>query len=440
MKKSFCISEGYGGGHHKQREEVREMRYIQNVIVFIVLFFFFPTGPIIVGTSCASEWQQSLEQKFDVVETFDDIDDWLVHSGTGDVYIELNPGDFPTKNNGTAPSMWCYYSRWSDTLSPAGQLWIGDFGAGTRWGSGGKSAVIDLSNTEGPSRIGVYFGDGSDDSGYSEIYVFYMTKISASQWPTQCVKDGADVGCMSAGGTGVYEAGKNYSYWSGWKFSDIGTGWNSCQKWNGGVPSFNDRYGDSSVLVGILLYNYGPIPRVDGKPGQKQNIVLNLSVDGPSQKWEECNNDRSVTDTWIVPNDSGPTRVTGRGLGTAIITDDWMGVEFHYRVEKTAGTSRDGLMEAWIYTKDGDVLRSAHVEGVNFIKEANQGHKFNRFFFGGNNSGAYLWGPTMQAPYYVDDFIVHGSRIGPTYFSIAVSSLAPAAPKNLRITGQSNKK
>ena len=60
----------------------------------------------------------------------------------------------------------CYYSKWAKPQSVAEKNWIGNFGEGMYMGVGGKSAIIDLSGTEGPSRLGTYFGNGSSDSGY----------------------------------------------------------------------------------------------------------------------------------------------------------------------------------------------------------------------------------------------------------------------------------
>ena len=379
----------------------------------------------------ADVWQETLDQHFDIAETFNDLQDWYgtTHSsGVGDTHADDHPDRFPKKTDGT-PSMWCYYSKWTEP-SASDQNWIGNFGPGTYWGTGGKSAIIDLSSTRGPSRLGTYFGNGDTNSGYKELYVFYMVKISRKQWPTSC---GCSVANCNCGNTGTYSEGQNYSYWGSWKFNTIGTGWNTCKEWNGSSPpDFADRYGDSNLISSIKVNNYGPIPKLDGRPEQKQNLVLEMAIHRAPQDKTKAAPDENTQITSL----SG-TAVDMTGKGGAVITDEWMGVEFHYKLETQAGSSYNGKFEAWIYNKDGEALRAFYIEGVNFLPSSGSGHRFNRFFLGGNNSKAYKWGPTMEAPYSVDDFIVDDSRIGPTYFSLQgetpPSTGKPKAPANLKI-------
>jgi len=62
-------------------------------------------------------------------------------------------------------------------------------------------------------------------------------------------------------------------------------------------------------------------------------------------------------------------------------------------------------------------------------------HAFNKFVWGGNRGEPDFTGRTdghATSPdaghVFIDDIIVHGSRIGPTYFG-----LIPSPPRNLRI-------
>ncbi len=379
--------------------------------------------------------QECLEQQFDIVETFDELQDWYgtsydPGSSKGDIFADDFPDDFPKKTNGDT-SMWCYYSKWSDHPASGEKYWIDDFGQGTHFGAEGKSALIDLSNIIGPSRIGFYFGNGESNSGYKDIYVFYMTKISRKQWPTRCEKSGNSVTC-SAGGTGVYKDGKDYSYWGSWKFNTIGIGWNTCKEWKGSVPDHEHRYGSAEIIPHIKANNYGPIPRLDNKPEQKQNLIFvvhfNSHENGPTQS------EASVSGEDIKITNITKEKISWDGKGGAIITDEWMGVEFHYTLEEPA-SSGGGKMEAWIYNEKGESLRAFYVEGVNYLPASENGHRFNRFFFGGNNSNSYTWGPTMEAPYYVDDLIISGNRIGPKYFELLGFDNARTLPQpqNLRI-------
>jgi len=317
--------------------------------------------------------------------------------------------------------MWCYYSNWSNPPAVK-KPWISNFGSATHFKTEGKTAIIDLSSTDGPGRLGTYFGTGESTSGYKDLYLFYMVKISRKQWPTRCESGGAEVGCSSAG-IGIYEDGKDYGYWGSWKFNNIGIGWNSCQKWNGSVPDHDHRYGSIEINPHIKVNNYGPIPRLDGKAGQLQNLVLMLQYSahegGPTQNTSKIFGGED-TDITFPSEGTAITNFGWEAKGCAIITDEWMGIEFHYTLEEPAGAG-NGKMEAWIYNKNGESLPSFYVEGINYLPTSQSGHRFNKFFFGGNNSNAYSWGPTMQAPYYVDDFILDSERVGPRYFGLDLS-------------------
>lgn len=401
--------------------------------VFVFLSAFFLTV-FVCGISWAGTWQEQLEENFDIAETFNGLQDWYGTKYSPDdsikeIFSDNHPDDFPKKVDGT-PSVWGYYSKAND---PSGgeKYWIGNFGKETYFGAEGKSAVIDLSNIRGPSRLGTYFGNGESNSGYEEIYIFYMIKVTSNQWPTQCEKDGKPYKCQGDVPLGIYEHGQDYAFWASWKFNSIGSGFNSPRNWNGSVIDPNHPYGDSEIVPYIRLYNYGPIPRLDGKEGQiKNNLVLNMEIRRISQPGTEAElvSSEDVRITEIREN-----TITWACTGCALIADEWMGVEFQYTLEDPAG-SGNGEAKAWIYNKNGESKQAFSIKGVNFLPKSGQGHKFNRFFFGGNNSYSYTWGPTMEAPYYVDDFIIHKSRIGPTYFGLLKGNEVLAAPANLRIT------
>ena len=409
----------------------------QSLKCLFVLFLFTIVVCELNLSYAQSEWQASLEQHFDIVETFDDLEDWYgtkynPASSINDIFADDYPDDFPKKSSDGAPSMWCYYSKGNEHPPSGERYWIHDFGEGTRWQTEGKSAVIDLSGINGPSRIGTYIGNGDTNSGYKDIYVFYMVKIARNQWPTECKKDdGTSVSCIGGGPLGIYEEGKDYSYWAVWKFNNIGLGWNTCKKWDGSVFDHEHRYGYTEIIPHIRLNNYGPLPRLDGKPEQKQNLILYASIitheNGPVQQSGKI----AGEDINIV--ESKETAVKWEGKGCAVITDEWMGVEFHYKLEEPAGAG-NGKMEAWIYNKTGEFLRSFYIEGVNYLPASENQHQFNKFFLGGNNSNSYSWGPTMEAPYYVDDLIISGSRIGPKYFDLlGYDNANNPPPQNLRI-------
>jgi hypothetical protein len=376
------------------------------------------------GTAGAGNWEQTLSERFDVVETFDDLQDWpkdpyALSPGGG--YAFENPDDFPKESDGTS-SMWCYFTKYDEANSAL--PWIGNFGPETHFATKGKTAVIDLSNKRGPSRLGTYFGDGNPNSGYSDLYFFHMAYITPNQWPTEC-----EGGCVGGGGLGTYEEGKDYAYYAVWKFHNIGSGWNNCGKWKGSKPSHDDRYGDSEVIPHIGIFNYGPIPTLDGS-AVKQNQILTLSVSRVPQDASRYSYDSETVQ--VVTDRSDYVAFLGKGVAYPG-GGQWVGFEFHYKMESPAGAG-NGVAEAWIYNQKGEYKRAYRFEGLNFLDpDVGPNHKFNRFFFGGNNSNSYTWGPTMQAPYYVDDLVIDDQRIGPTYFKLLGGEEVPSPPSQLKV-------
>ena len=73
----------------------------------------------------------------------------------------------------------------------------------------------------------------------------------------------------------------------------------------------------------------------------------------------------------------------------------------------------------WWYDADG----TEHYIGTRSVGPLftscalSEGLTLNRFFLGGNVSNTWSAGPGIKAEYYVDDFIINGSRIGPNYFA-----------------------
>lgn len=67
---------------------------------------------ISVNPSNAATWQETLEGQFDIVDTFDELQDWN-GTKTMDVYDKNN---MPLKNDSSL-SMWSYYSYWGSYLA-----------------------------------------------------------------------------------------------------------------------------------------------------------------------------------------------------------------------------------------------------------------------------------------------------------------------------------
>lgn len=127
---------------------------------------------------------------FDIMETFDDIQDWPKSIPTSDL---------PKRDDGSSTPFNVY--EYTVKAEPA-DSWIKDhrINGGYIWDplctGSGKSLCMDLSKrTEnglgdgkrwGPDRFGMYFGDGNRTSGYAdEMYVFFMVRMPSAYFPTR---------------------------------------------------------------------------------------------------------------------------------------------------------------------------------------------------------------------------------------------------------------
>ena len=263
-------------------------------------------------------------------------------------------------------SAWNYFSAWDDEIPS--QNWIGAHGDNRVW-RGSKSLCIDIGGSKGPSRFGLMMEDG-----YEDFYLFFMVNIPKNEWPTSC-----EGGSCQNGSMGTYTKGENYIWWSSWKFGNFDM--------NCSHPVCSDK-GYSEIFYftpHIRPYNYPPTDGLTIKVHSKLHVE-----------------DRYATDAGINLNG---------------YVGDWFGIEYHILQQGT-----QTLMEIWIYDKFGNATKIMKPYNWQAPDDA-VGKKWNRWFFGGNNSNTYKWGPTMQSDYYVDDFILDDQRIGPQYFDIIKDEL-----------------
>lgn len=343
--------------------------------VVSALLFIIPSWAAAFGPQSS---HKAAEWGFDFVEEFDGLQDWE-QSGCreggrrcGNRYDVDHPEDMPKLLDGTK-SAWGYFSMWNETVAPA--PWIGsETKSGRRIWRGTKSATIDMGETNyGPSRLGIYFGD----KAYKDFSVFYMVWIPKNEWPTSRGSDNV----------GVYTEGQPYMWTASWKFNnfEMDCGSAMCR---GGNP-----YGEGYITTLIQQNNYAP-----------KGMLINVD-----------------------PSTLSSSRAMD-GIVLNNLIGDWFGVE--YRITNNRDDSQ-ATMQIWIYDNKGNA--SKVMNGLTFNLSAPTSTKrWDRFMFGGNNSGVYLWGPTMQSQYYVDDLIIDaGSKgqIGPRYFSkIGAAQLAPPSP------------
>lgn len=359
----------------------------RNMVMLLVIICF--TIPLNYGIAQSQTWQETLDDNFDIVETFDNIEDWI---GTKSMDV-TDESDMPKYVKDSMPkyvnygrSIWKYYSWWG-TYPSTSNKWIADFGPDTRIGDSGKSLIIDLGSKGGPSRLGIYFGDGSPDSGYEDIYLFYMVKIPKNEWPTSIANDF----------TGTYVEGSPYTYFDSWKFGTFNLGNKAC---------LVDRDGITTPYSSFHII-----------PHLKRSSYIN-------------NGEITIK---IEPKD-GPTRAST--WTTQSIQDylpGWWGVEFHLKNVADSATTQYTQIDVWTYNpyeKDPEKVARKVLDNwkVPYTTQPFS-DKWNYFFFGGNNSKTYTWGPTMESEYYVDDFIINATRIGPKYFDLQSKKMgSPAIP------------
>jgi PKD repeat protein len=307
-----------------------------------------------------------LEWDFDFVETFDNLANWVNHDGRAGNVTDISK--MPKLEDGS-DSPWGYYSMWSDNAQT--QNWISNYGDNRVW-RGTKSACIDFEGNGGPSRFGLYFGDPSNDhpenTGYDDIYIFYMVNIRANNWPTH----------IDENKVGTYTPGEGYEWISSWKFNTLNMGAIAPHKY---ISTTDGRYSTYHIVPHLKADNYTQ----DG-----QIIVTNSLRDGENE---------------VFP---------ARGKSVDEYLDNWWGVEFHFR-NVMEGDEQVTYQDVWVYGPDGQTTQALTNARIVFESQSIS-NKWNEFYFGGNNSNTYIYGPTMQGDYYVDDFIIDDQRIGPKYF------------------------
>jgi hypothetical protein len=376
-------------------------------VFFILLCFFIPQ------MGHGATWQTSLESNFMFVETFDQLNDWYGKSGTssiGNVWKLDHPTDFPTKIGG-GDSLWAFYSDYSNTHSGP---WIGNHGAGNVW-EGTKSLKINYWNSSGPSRMAMYVGNNAPNTPaefIKEVYAFYMIKIDRGFFPDP------------------------WGWWTYVKMFVPGLGWRDGKNWGTTTESSHVSSSDtcSGTRAEATKYEYGcngPVFNLFWHGGT-QGVYYDLNDYTCYKASSNCHRYVQVIDSaidWTTYQLNIKNKVNSTpGL--------WYGVEYH-GVRSTPAGSANGVHEFWIYNADGTVNSHFAWTGlVNFTNGVDVfNHAWNRFEWGGNRSEEFSSAKT--ATNYIDDIIIHKSRIGPTYFSLKQGGGASSpisAPKELKIS------
>lgn len=348
-----------------------------------------------------ADWEENLKSNFDIVDTFDNLNDW--RGGTGYHY---DVGTLPKKNDGS-PSIWTYYTN----DMPAVDDWIKDHGSTYRWNSSGKSLCINYNNFVGgiagygPSRLGTFFGNGDPKSGYKKIYVFFMLKFHP--------------GFFSMSGANTFELVGTC------KFLDILTGFTAPDTWGTeaergqvcDIASFHE-YG----MQGALLNLYGG------------GITYFDTLLFRQYAWKSSYNGSCYSNPNFINDYPLHSSTSSARFDSVYLSNQWIGVEFIMDVG-TLNMS-DASLEIYIYNQNGNIIGHNLHTGFNQLIQFD--HRINKITIGGNRFGiGYEQDPgdSNENRFYVDDFIVNGSRIGPKYFQLlyGITNPEPSAPSGLKV-------
>ena len=430
--------------------------------------------------SPATNWQSQLEQNFQIVETFDELQDWSANglypssAGSPEAY---NSALLPRKSDG-APSKWGYWAnkrqtpivgtisngpfQAGETVSNGnGKKWefrkthvidgvtylqmrdviagatggynnpfaVGDTltgltsgatttitgwpkiianqGANT-WRSTGKTLMMNLGDNDneagamggiGAQRLGMFFGDGvSGKSGFKKIFVFMMVKFAPTFF-------------------GVTGNQADVDYVLVFKFFDICSGFTA-------INYFGSAADQSSIEPGSAQtkMEYGA-----------NDSIINISGGGLSNSGRAFFTENIGNATW-TPDSDPPTYYVKTAMSPNLINNDagyassgtdinkvyptyaageWFGLEIMSDIGTTGNS--DGSTELWVYDKTGAV--KGHYSATGRLKLVHFDHYYNKITLGGNRRTGVTTSD-VDGRFWIDDFIVNGSRIGPSYFQL----------------------
>jgi len=451
--------------------------------IFFILTVFILLSQV-VGAKAAT-WQEMLQSNFDIVETFDDLQDWsangLYPSGSGDSRA-YDPALLPKKMDST-PSRWGYWAnkyptaivgsisngpfvagevvvngkgaKWEyrrthvidgvtyvqlrdPVLGSVGRFAVGDTLIGqtsgatatitgwpkiianhgtSTWRGNGKSLMMNLGDNDngagamaglGAQRLGMFFGDGiSGKSGYKKLNLFMMVKFS----PKFFGKSGSQ---------------SDVDYISVFKFLDICSGFTSIKKFGSlddqasieKTAQTTTEYGANQSIINL---NGGGLSMA-GRAVTVENIAVATMTPNSSpvtyygkvaKSVNMNNNDPLYTTYGNDINKIQPTYAAGEWFGLEIITD--------------IGTpnNSDGSTELFVYDKNGVV--KGHYKATGQLKLVKFDHYYNKIVLGGNRRSGTATSST-DGRYWIDDFIVDGTRIAPTYFQLIASATDTTNP------------
>jgi hypothetical protein len=339
---------------------IQEMDAVVNrrgwLVVFLIsiligVLFFIPRPQALAQVD---HWQDTLAQHFDIVETFDQLQDWRGQSGGHPIGDVSNPGDMPLKTDGSE-SIWEYYSYWGTVPAADRPSWISSRSPENLWRGQGKSLAIDYGGVWGPSRLAFSIGYAPSD-GYEEVYIFFMSQYKPEFFPKH--EDSFDwFGFL-----------KTFQISSG--FRDI-LDWGTVQEQQIADDTPQDRniYGLNAAII-----NFKPF-------SGSLKVAHNIYTSTPSGTSSQSESD--VQTNHMIQAD----------LSDAILAGEWFGLEYRFLLSSPHGEA--GAFEAWVYDSSGNVVGHEAVNLPTLRDATNWGggnpggfhafdHHYNKFVWGGN--------------------------------------------------------
>ncbi|QVW33903.1 hypothetical protein KIP69_09860 [Geobacter sulfurreducens] len=398
----------------------------------------------------------SLSSTFDIVETFDTLDDW-----DGDARVGYNYGtSYAPKEASGGASRWVYFTNDRKTLeyeSPSGGFVVGDTIIGETSSATGR--VEKLITEDGKMYMQLTTPLSGNFSAGETIRNQVNVEAKFVSNPKWIANHGAD---YVWGGTGKSLRINYYDFSggiAGFGPSRLGmflgdgvTGKSGYKKIHMFMmvkfhPGFFKQNADGSFdYVGTLKFfelcsgftapDYWGTPTehsmTNGEPQATTEYGLNYTIfnlfgggaSTPNRLYfrELTRVARQNSNGWAA----AATTYDLRGLTNSVTRDndinqyyldnDWFGLEVAVDIGTTNNV--DGSIDFWIYDKFGNVKGHFTSNGENRLVQFD--HFFNKVTLGGNRicSGYGSCPEGQDNRWYADDIIVHHDRIGPTYFKI----------------------
>lgn len=374
-----------------------------------------------VYSSAHATWQETLEQNFNFVDTFNHYDDWLVLDQASDLPVyTIGGGHSPYM--GDTPIV--VYN--DSTITPALRPLVIDDRDSYKSVDSSKSVRLNWAgNGEGQQEAAGfkwYFGDGTEDGGIKDLYVFFATRMPSDLLVTDVALSQDTANSMHGADK---KDGDTLLQQVSAKFVAISMGFVSPDSWSDDIIDTSDcRWGWSENHLFLSWVNYSGVP-----------VVRSANPDGTSY-----NGDVSVL-PWL---------------------DKLIYVQIHIKREAVVGGS-DGSINVKFFDADGSnettmldqtgislLLTDGACEGSSGVTEARANtmgydrlsfygnHRVDASPIGGASDVYYRCGDyydtngdyvrPLDCSVYVDDIIAAPAEIATTYFSL--KSLGESPPYN----------